>query len=73
LTSNIFGRGFNSRRLHHYFSTRASDFGRQTSGGWLAFNDSCLHHSHWGCPILAFFARVGGDAACAIWFCCGHV
>jgi len=22
-----------------------------------------LHHSHGGCPILAFFARVGGDAA----------
>ena len=23
----------------------------------------CIHHPHGGCPILAFFARVGGDAA----------
>ena len=22
-----------------------------------------MHHPHGGCPILAFFARVGGDAA----------
>ena len=29
-------------------------------GGWPIF---ALHHSHGGCPILAFFARVGGDAA----------
>src|ERR1700731_4187537 len=28
----------------------------------------CLHHSERGCPILAFFARVGGDAACTGWF-----
>jgi hypothetical protein len=26
---------------------------------WPTF---ALHHSHGGCPILAFFARVGGDA-----------
>jgi len=26
-----------------------------------------------GAPTLAFFARVGGDAACAISFCCGQV
>src|SRR5271156_2804444 len=32
-------------------------------GGWPIF---ALHHCHRGCPILAFFARVGGDAACAI-------
>ncbi len=35
---------------------------RETSGlrgGWPIF---ALHHSHGGCPILAFFARVG-DAA----------
>jgi hypothetical protein len=31
-------------------------------GGWPIF---ALHHSHGGCPILAFFARVGGDAAAA--------
>jgi len=24
----------------------------------------CVRHSNRGCPILAFFARVGGDAAC---------
>jgi hypothetical protein len=35
-------------------------------GGWPTFKDHCVHHSHRGCPILAFFARVGGDAACAI-------
>src|SRR6202140_4847127 len=29
-------------------------------GKWPIF---ALHHSHGGCPILAFFARVGGDAA----------
>jgi hypothetical protein len=29
-------------------------------GAWPIF---ALHHSHGGCPILAFFARVGGDAA----------
>ena len=29
-------------------------------GGWPIF---ALPHSHGGCPILAFFARVGGDAA----------
>ena len=28
--------------------------------GWPIF---ALHRSHGGCPILAFFARVGGDAA----------
>jgi hypothetical protein len=27
-------------------------------GGWPIF---ALRHSHGGCPILAFFARVGGD------------
>jgi hypothetical protein len=31
-----------------------------SSGGWPIF---ALHHSHRGRPILAFFARVGGDAA----------
>ena len=35
---------------------------RLPHGGWPAFN-VCLHHFHRGCPILAFFARVGGDAA----------
>ena len=29
-------------------------------GRWPIF---ALHHSHGGCPILAFVARVGGDAA----------
>jgi hypothetical protein len=29
-------------------------------GGWPIF---ALHYSHGGSPILAFFARVGGDAA----------
>jgi hypothetical protein len=29
-------------------------------GGWPGL---ALHHSHGGCPILAFIARVGGDAA----------
>ena len=29
-------------------------------GGWPIF---ALHYSHGACPILAFFARVGGDAA----------
>src|SRR5258708_5058228 len=41
---------------------------RTKKGGWPIF---ALHHSHGGCPILAFFARacpelvegVGGDAA----------
>jgi len=41
------------------------------AGGWPIF---ALHHSHGGCPILAFFARacrelvegVGGDAAGAL-------
>jgi len=28
-------------------------------GGWPIF---ALHHSHGGCPILAFFARVGDSA-----------
>src|SRR6266850_3230975 len=31
-----------------------------SSGGQPIF---ALHHPHGGCPILAFFARVGGDAA----------
>jgi len=39
------------------------------SGGWHTFNDVCVHHSHRGCPILAFFARVGGDGACYIFVC----
>jgi hypothetical protein len=35
-------------------------------GGWPTLNDFYVPHSNRGCPILAFFARVGGDAACAI-------
>jgi len=35
-------------------------------GGWPTFTIICVRHSNRGCPILAFFARVGGDAACAI-------
>jgi hypothetical protein len=31
-----------------------------SSGEWPIF---ALHHSHGRCPILAFFARVGSDAA----------
>jgi len=34
-------------------------------GGWPSFHDCCVRYSDIGCPILAFFARVGGDAACA--------
>src|SRR5579864_5979174 len=34
-----------------------------SSGGWPIF---ALRHSHGGCPILAFFARVSGDAAGAV-------
>jgi hypothetical protein len=37
-------------------------------GGWPTFNHFCVQHFHRGCPILASFARVGGDAACAIGF-----
>jgi hypothetical protein len=33
---------------------------RTRNGEWPIF---ALHHSHGGRPILAFFARVGGDAA----------
>src|SRR5271155_2372008 len=32
-------------------------------GGWPIFDDICLRYSYRGCPILAFFAREGGDAA----------
>src|SRR5580698_6111334 len=39
--------------------------GTRITGGWPSFSDACLHHFHRGCPILAFFARVGGDAAWA--------
>src|ERR1700722_6574409 len=31
----------------------------RTKGGWPTPDDLCAHHSHRGCPILAFFARVG--------------
>jgi hypothetical protein len=35
-------------------------------GGWPASNDVRVRYFHRGCPILAFLARVGCDAACAI-------
>src|SRR5450631_1063051 len=38
----------------------------ETGGRWQAGGPSLhLHHSHGGCPILAFFARVG-DSVWAI-------
>jgi TRAP-type C4-dicarboxylate transport system permease small subunit len=37
-------------------------------GGWPTYNHFCVQHFHRGCPILAFFARVGVDDACAIGF-----
>lgn len=37
--------------------------GSHKLGEWPIFNDLCIRRSHRGCPILAFFARVGGDAA----------
>src|SRR5580700_1509922 len=43
---------------------------RNMMGGWPTFNDVCVHHFYRGCPILALFARVGGETAgtilCAI-------
>lgn len=45
----------------------------ETPGGWPTFNNPCVHYSHRGCPILALSARVGGDAACTMRFCRGHV
>jgi hypothetical protein len=50
-----------NRRLHSLTCFPAQ-------GGWPSFNDFCVHHFHRGCPILAFFARVGGDDACTTWF-----
>src|ERR1700732_3907495 len=44
------------QRIHKLAQREA----KTKSGGWPIF---ALHHSHGGCPILAFFARVGGDAA----------
>ncbi len=44
-------------------STRQVPVELRNDGGWPIF---ALHHPHGGCPILAFFARVGGDAACAL-------
>ena len=41
-------------------STRQVPVELRNDGGWPIF---ALHHPHGGCPILAFFARVGGDAA----------
>jgi hypothetical protein len=35
-------------------------------GGWPTFNHFYVQHLNRGCPILAFFARVGVDDACAI-------
>ena len=35
--------------------------------------DFCMHHFQRGCPILAFFARVGSDAASAIQFVGGGI
>jgi hypothetical protein len=47
-------------------STALVTAGSDKVGGWPTFDDARPQRSHSGCPILAFFARVGGDAACAI-------
>ena len=47
-------------------------FSGQPSDRQVAILDDIrVQHSHRGCPILAFFARVGGDTACAICLLCG--
>jgi hypothetical protein len=50
---------------NYFFVSLPSSTVFQVVAGGLPLT-MCVQHSHRGCPILAFFARVGGDAAGAI-------
>jgi len=43
--------------------------GNTSIGGWPAFDDACLHRSHRGCSILAFFGK-GGRRCCVCYLIC---
>jgi hypothetical protein len=40
------------------------EYEMEACGGWPRFPPFALPFRNRGCPVLAFFARAGGDAAC---------